>query len=266
MKKISYFLFLLVLTAFRSQGQITLEHTYSGVSAGYVQLPLAGYKYFVMDVTNNQCRLYNNDHSLWKTITLSIPANYFLYDIAYVSENLFNTDNSIELLYVSYNYNSTGGYYTYDTRIATETGNVLLSVPGGGYSAVYNAQTGSKLFIWVYDYSQTVYTVNTMIYSIPGQIVTDMPEVSAGKTGSLGSAFPNPATDVVTIPYTLPTDINQAELKLYDGNGNMLRIFRVDRTFDNIRMQAGDLPNGMYFYRLEANGYKSESNTLIISR
>ncbi len=266
MKRIPFILALLMTLAIQSQGQITLEHTYTGVSAAYINLPVAGYKYYVMDVANSQCRLYNNDHSLWKTITLSIPANYYLYDIQYVSENLFNTDNSIELLYVSYNYNTTLAYYTYDTRIANESGTVLLSMPGGGYSYIYPAQTGSKLFVWVYNYAVSPGTVNTLVYSIPGQAASAVTDYPIENQVTLSKAFPNPTTNTVTIPYNLPENVNKAELKLFDVSGKLVKSFIIDRTFNNIVLQTSDLPAGMYLYRIEADGFKSETYKLSVSK
>jgi hypothetical protein len=263
--------FALIVTLFAcltsgSQAQLALEHTYTGVSAAYIKLPIAGYKYYVMDVANKQCRFYNNDHSLWKTINLSIPANYFLCDIQYVTEDLFNTDNLIELLYVSYNYNTTLKYYTYDTRIVNENGSQLLGMPYAGYSYIYPAETGSKLFMWIYDFSVFPETVNTMVYSIPGKLNTLTTVSPNGLKSSLGSAYPNPTTSEVTIPYFLPSNIEQAELKLYAMNGEMVKSYAIDHTFDSILVKTSELPAGMYIYRVETNAYKSKSFKLAVSR
>lgn len=266
MKKYAFILILIVSVVFNLQGQITLEHTYTGVSAAYIKLPIAGYKYYVMDAANSQCRLYNDDHSLWKTINLSIPANYYLCDVQYVTENLFNTDNSIELLYVSYIYNTALAYYTYDTRIANESGTVLLSVPGGGYSYVYPALTGSKLFIWVYNYAVSPTTVNTLIYTVPGQTSNGINDFPVDQQVSLSKAFPNPTTNLVTIQYSLPFNVKQAELKLYDMRGNMIKSFIVDHTFDNIVVQTNELPAGMYLYRIESSSFRSETYKLAVNK
>lgn len=266
MKQLTFILALLISVSIHSQGQITLEHTYSSVSAAYINLPVSGYKYYVMDVANSQCRLYNNDHSLWKTINLSIPLNNVLYDIQYVTENLFNTDDMIEMLYVSYNYNSALAYYTYDTRITNENGTLLLSIPGGGYSYVYPAQTGSKLFIWVYNFSVSPSTVNTLVYSIPGQTTNGTNDSPANEPVSLRKAFPNPATNAVTIPYTLPANVNQAELKLYNISGNEVKSYTIDHTFDNLVVQTSDLAAGMYLYRIESGAFKSETYKLSVSK
>ncbi len=266
MKQIAFFISVFVFFAFRSSAQISYEHTYTGVSAAYIHLPLAGYKYYVMDVANTQCRLYNNDHSIWKTLNLSIPANYYLCDIQFVTEDLFNTDNLIEMLYVSCNYNTTLKYYTYDTRIVNENGTILLSMPYAGYSYIYPAETGSKLFMWIYDFSVFPETVNTMVYSIPGKLnplTTGSPEELKS---SLSSAYPNPASNEVTIPYSLPSNVRQAELKLYAMSGEMVKSYTIDHTFNSILVKTSELPAGIYIYRIESNTYKSKSFKLAVSK
>jgi hypothetical protein len=263
--------FALIVTLFAclasgSQAQINLDHTYTGVSAAYINLPVAGYKYYVMDVANKQCRLYNNDHSLWKTINLSIPANYFLCDTQFVTEDLFNTDNLIEMLYVSYNYNTTLAYYTYDTRIVNENGTILYSMPGAGYSFIYPAESGSKLFVWVYNYSLSPYTVNTLVYSIPGQVNTAMTEAIENSKSIEPGAFPNPSIGVVTIPYSLPSNVNQAELKLFSVNGTLVKSFTIDHSFNSIQVQISELPAGLYVYRIDSKAYRSDAFKLLVSK
>ena len=266
MKQIVFIISVFVFFASSSPAQISYEHTYTGVSAAYINLPIAGYKYYVMDVANKQCRLYNNDHSLWKTINLSIPANYYLCDIQFVTEDLFNSDNLIEMLYVSYNYNTSLAYYTYDTRIVNENGTLLLSMPYAGYSYIYPAETGSKLFMWIYDFSVFPETVNTMVYSIPGQLNTLTARSPDVLKSSLNSAYPNPTINEVTIPYFLPSNVEQAELKLYAMNGKIVKSYSIDHTFDSILVKTSELPAGMYIYRVESNTYKSNSFKLAVSK
>lgn len=266
MKQLAFILIFLVVACSGLKSQVIPEHTYTGVSASYINLPVAGYKYYVMDVPNSQCKLYNNDHTFWKTINLSIPANYFLCDIQFVSENLFNTDNLIELLYVSCLYNSSLDYYTYDTRIASESGTILQTVPGGGYSLIYPAQTGSKLLVWEYDFSVFPEKVNTKVYSIPGQTATSINDLPAGNRFPLRNAFPNPTSNTVTIPYNLPVNVIKADLKVYDVSGNLVKSFVVDHTFDNILVQTNDMADGIYLYRIEAGEFKSETYKLSVRK
>ncbi len=152
-------------------GQITHEQTYDH-SGTYTRLTNSGVKFFVMDVGLNQCRIYNPDHSLWKTINLDMPPDHYLYDIKYVSENLFATDNSLCLAYTYYNYNVAGQYYTFAARIIKEDGTELINIPGCQYLFVHNLEEeGSRLLAYSFDYSVFPYTVQTHAYNLPGSIV-----------------------------------------------------------------------------------------------
>lgn len=256
---------LCTLLAVSSNAQILPEYTFTGLSVAYTQLPIAGYKFYAMDATNSKCIFYNADHSVWKSVSLSVPTNHYLVDLAYVSEDLFNNDNAIELLYVTYYYDSNLGYGTYETRIANESGTVLLSVPGGGYSAVYNAQTGAKLFVWVYDYSQTITTVTTKVYTIPGQIATSIATQPINPSPKVSAAYPNPSSGQVTIPYELPAQIDEAVLRIIDEQGKTIQSYRIDHTFSDLVIPTGMLPKGFYVYRIESSNFTSNAKKLIIN-
>ncbi len=76
-------LFLIISSLFVSlliNAQVTLENTYN-TSATITRLENSGYKYYAMDVAASQCRLYNMNHSIYKTINLSVPGGQYLYDI-----------------------------------------------------------------------------------------------------------------------------------------------------------------------------------------
>lgn len=55
-----------------------------------------------MDEPTSQCRIYNPNFSLYRSITLAVPAGEWLYDICFVSENLFNSGSKLEMLYTFY--------------------------------------------------------------------------------------------------------------------------------------------------------------------
>jgi hypothetical protein len=126
-----------------------------------------------MDVGANQCRIYNTDHTLWKTINLAVPAGNYLYDIKFVSENLFTLDNSLCLAYVYYYYNELNQYYTFQARVIKETGEELISIPGCQYLYLHKLEEpGSKLLAYSYNYSVSPYTIQTHAFSLPGYLTT----------------------------------------------------------------------------------------------
>lgn len=152
--------------------QITLESTYTH-SGTYTRLANSGYKFFVMDVGANQCRIFNSNHTPWKTISLQVPANHYLYDIKFVTENLFTTDNSLCLVYIYYNYNTTGQYYTYTAKVIKENGTELLTIPGCQHFYVHTISGGgAKMVAYAYNYAVSPYTIQTHVSDLPGHLLT----------------------------------------------------------------------------------------------
>ncbi|MEI6433758.1 MAG: T9SS type A sorting domain-containing protein [Bacteroidota bacterium] len=233
-----------------SMSQIMLEHTYPA-SASLTELSLSGYKYYLMDATNNQCKLYNLDHSLWKTIPLSVPSNMYLYDIKYVSETLFNTDSKVELAYTYYSYDTIYYYYTYYSKVINESGFEILSMPGAGYLDLKSTSSnGTKFFAYIYNYSVLPSTVNTQVYSLPGSLPTG--GIATEPVISNRFPFPNPAKASVTIPYSLPDGVNTAQVLLLNSSGKPVKTYTVDRAFDSVLVQTEDLPRGIYIYQVKA--------------
>jgi hypothetical protein len=245
-------------------GQITPEATYNH-SGTYTQLANSGYKFFLMDVGANQCRIYNTNHSLWKTINLTVPANHYLYDVKFVSENLFTTDNTLCLAYIYYNYNSIGQYYTYTARVIRENGTVLLTIQGCQHLSVHRLTgQGTKLLAYSYDYSSFPnYTVQTHVYGLPGQLVS-VPEINGSNGAQLQAAYPNPASEFTVVPYKLPDGIFEGQLIITDAKGNEVRRYLIDRNFDHLRFDTKELPVGVYLYRIVTDNYQSEAFKLIV--
>ncbi len=260
----SLLIFMLIATSQISVAQISLEHTYSGVSAGIAHTETYGDKYYVMDVPNSQCLLYNLDHSLWKSVNLSIPSNYYLYDIQYVTDHLFNMDNSIEMLYVCYNYNSTLDYYTYETRVASETGTILLTLPGAGYNWITNVVgSGTRLFSYIYNYAVTPYTVSTKVFTLGGSLTSE----STNVTETIGmKAFPNPVKGNLKIDYTLPEGLRQAELSVINISGLIIKKYTIDSNFDSLILDTKDLTPGIYFWKIEAPGFHGSSQQIVVTQ
>ncbi len=253
----------LLMATFFSQAQIVNEHDYTG-STTLAKLANSGDKYYTMDWTNNQCQLYNIDHSLWKTISVPVPSGMYLYDITHVSETLFNLDTKVELAYVYYAYDTTMYYYTYATRVINEDGLELLSIPGSSISEVKSVTgNGTKLIAWVYDYSVLPYTIHTIVYSLPGQQVSDGPDLQ-GANVRTGQAYPNPAQSTVTIPYNIPEGPNSGEIILSDGNGRIIRTFVIGSTFSNLQISTAGWPRGVYYYKIIAGGKVSVASKIVI--
>lgn len=133
--------------------QITHEHTYN-YSGTLTEIDSGEFKYYVMDVPMKQCRIFNEDHSLYKTLNLAVPDGYFLYDIKFVSRKTFNTDENIELLYIYYKTTLVNSEYVYNygMKVVNENGNVLLNLQDGGLAEIKEFDGAPKLFAYQYIY------------------------------------------------------------------------------------------------------------------
>lgn len=247
---------------FSAHSQVTFEKKYDH-STAIVELETLGFKYFLMDVPNEQCRIYNPDHSLFKTINCNIPANFYLSDIKFVSQNLFDSDSGIELLCTFYSYNSTGQYYEYDSKIINEDGSLITSIDGALYN--YINKTGEnefKLFSYCFDYSVTPEKVWTNIYGLPGE-----PSVSSfapDLKDNFIDAFPNPASNALKIEYSLPENVNEGILHFIDNSGRQINSFTIDNHINHLQLNVNDFESGVYHYFIEFNNKRTASKKLVI--
>lgn len=117
-------LFLCFLVHYTLLGQINFEHTYTDGRANRVNLANSGEKYYLLDIPHSQVKIYNSNHTLWKSINISIPIGALVDELS-ISENKVNADNLVEVIYTVSN-SSTGFKEGY---IVNELGTTLLSVP-----------------------------------------------------------------------------------------------------------------------------------------
>jgi hypothetical protein len=186
-------IFSLLSTRNMAFAQITLEKTYT-YSTTVGELSSGEYVYYLMDVPLGQCRIYNTNHILTKTINLSIPSGYYLSDLRFVSRNLFNTDNLIELLYVYEKYVTTtsAAYYQYGLAVVNENGTQLLTLNDGAYAEVQSIGTSTRLLAYTYKYNTLgYYDVTTNIYLLGGSSTAVLPR----GTDEI-KVYPNPAEGI----------------------------------------------------------------------
>ncbi|MCF8381659.1 MAG: T9SS type A sorting domain-containing protein [Bacteroidales bacterium] len=255
----------LLFFSYTSFGQLSIEHSFN-YSANVTKLNSTTYKYFLMDVPAHQCRIYNLDYSLYKTINLPVPGGEWLYDIRFVSEDLFNEDSKIEVLYTYYKWvaasGTASGYYIYHTKVINEDGTLLLDVPGALYSYVKEVSPDEySLFLYAYDFSVDPYTIWTSICKLPGVLNTIE---ESKKSGFSIDGFPNPASSYVNVEYVLPPHMETAYLHLVDASGKEKAVYLVDGFTNFLRLETENFSPGVYFYFIENDGERSEANKLVI--
>ena len=137
--------------------QINLEQTYPSTSAQtvmeVVRLVKSGYKYTYVDYVNKTLKLYNMNHSIWKSMSFPTPPGYTQYGgVSLISDSLFNTDALVEFAYSFYaiNYTVTPLTWSFLSNVISETGTVLLNIPqGAGFQLVNTGSNGYKLIATV---------------------------------------------------------------------------------------------------------------------
>ena len=105
----------------------TLENTYTDGAIKRVNLENSGEKYYLLDKVNQNTKIFNSDHSLWKTIVLPKPSEAKYGEIGIISETQINTDALLEIGY-SY-YTLEGSIADYVGKLINENNLELLSIP-----------------------------------------------------------------------------------------------------------------------------------------
>lgn len=245
------------------QAQITLDKKYD-YSTSVVKLETLGYKYYLMDVPAGQCRIYNTDHSLFKTINCFVPSGSYLFDIKFLSEKLFDSDTGVELLCTYYKYNSSKAYYEYDSKIINEDGSALIAIEGSLYNYINKTgETEYKMFSYCFDYSVSPEKVWTNIYSLPGSPTVNAWFVESDPKVDL-NVFPNPASETINVAYHLPETIDMGTLNIVSTEGKLVKQFLVDRHTNHLTLDSNDFTSGVYHYFIEYGNTRTESKKLIV--
>jgi type IX secretion system substrate protein len=269
-----------LLMALTSTAQITLENTYaiqndprkSGLTA--IKLEVSGDKYMLYDIKAKQIKLYNLDHSVYKTIAIP-PLNKYrnsnsdsVVSIAHVSENLFNSDNLVEFVAFDGEFDSQLGTNSYSSmKVFNENGVTVFSgdslmpcFKGAatyyGYETnvdfIFNTSDGAKMILFSYKNN----TLSQKVYSLPGQAVATGIQKNADVKNAL--PFPNPTNNSITVPYKL-TDGKQGKLVINDLQGKVLVEYVIDTAFENVVVDTNTMTAGNYFYAVYSSEKKVNS-------
>ena len=112
------------------------------------------------------------------------------------------------------------------------------------------------------------------IYNLPGKLPCTNPCADSLTSGmkipnpnyrmsNSISAYPNPTKDHIKIDYTLPQGVKKGEIVFYDFQGKEFRRYKVDRTFDHLRISTNDFSAGVYLFNLQTSQGISEGKKLI---
>ena len=279
MKKILLGLVMLLTTA-TMNAQIELEHTVenfqfvtNGVfGSDYYNISLdnryIGLDDLLMfgDVKSGELCFYDVEGNMCKRLK-DIPEDDYFYKVKYIARNVFTTDGQICRLVTKNKY--VGEYGSYDflgILILGESGNVIQEINNNVTEEPVLVKISDKYELLFNDYECLEWNEEAMgcgndryyvhIYSCPGNGNCDSTSVQNVPVKPKRNAYPNPATDLVTLPY----DANgTTSMKIYDMQGKLVERKFLDKNKQELQLNVKDYPSGMYFF--EVNG---ESNSFIV--
>ncbi len=216
--------------------QITPEHNYTSLvfpgklSTGDVKY--AGYS--SLTATTGQVKIYNANHSVYKQVSVTIPAGKTVDEITYISDKLFNATTGVEFVLNMYG----------AMRVIDENGTVLFARDSASYPQIYNTPTGTKMLLNYYGNSMA------KVYSLGGTLTTLAVAPKAASDALL--PHPNPTAADIRLPYSVATG-QVAQLVVHDATGRQVSSYQVDSAFDHLLFSTRGLRPGIYFYTV-ANG------------
>ncbi|TAH42929.1 MAG: T9SS type A sorting domain-containing protein [Bacteroidetes bacterium] len=265
MKKISLLLLTVFLT-FQSLGQIVFENSYAfSANFGIVNLTNAGYKYW--ELVNNEYKIYNLDHSIYKTITLPVQqgSRYFIQQQAPISDALFNVDTLIE---VTYGVQDTLNINVYTAYVINENGNVLFSQSSTTIPKILNIGGSYKMLAWVRDTISNTYS-SIDVYSLPGSVpcescglINGISINSPNSVETYSRIYPNPSSGLITIDYFL-TSASVGSIDILTIDGRLIRTFSLDNLSSKLVLNSKDFSKGTYIYVVK-DGISATSGKFII--
>ncbi len=240
---------LLILAGLALKGQIQLEQSYS-FSGTLTKIDDGEYKYFVMDVPLKQCRIYNEDHSLFKTINLQVPSGYLLSDVKFLSRKIFNSDDNIELLYTYNKADLIGSeyIYTYGMKVINELGTVLLNLSDGGFAELKTGSKETKLLAYRYIWQDSYYLIYTNVYALGGTAKS----ASAQLQPSM-KIYPNPADETLHVELTDPSLLSGGEITIHDIAGRQVANQPFLPKTSHLSIGTGKMVPGTYIIHMVSN-------------
>lgn len=227
---------------------LALDHEYPTATAR-INLEFSGEKYAEMYAPlNGSTKVYNSDHSVWKTIPLPVTGNDAKLTNVNISEGKLNGDALLEVIY-SYQYDFFGSMQYY-TKVINENGVNYLTVPGAYYLTIIELpELDNKLIGYMRNFDNTTYG---SVYST-ATLASPAFEIERGTIVS-----PNPVASVLNIQ----SRAEIREIALYNATG-VLVAHKKEADMSQINVEK--LAAGIYFLKLnDANNRTSDHKISIV--
>ena len=232
---------MMLTTAATMSAQLALrqEHYFDGRMSLCNKLYVVGLDdMYLIRGNDSLFHIYDSDYSLVHT---------FPQEPQIVAKNVFTEDGKICVVNVT---NENDWWNTYRIEILKEDGEFIQRWGFENQCPMVSLIKIADTYKFVIELPHETY-----IYSCPGngETTTSVENVPAKVKRN---AYPNPATDLVTLPY----DANGAtSMKIYDMQGKLVERKFLDKNKQELQLNVKDYPSGMYFF--EVNG---ESNSFVV--
>lgn len=232
---------------------LNLEKSYAS-AVSRVKLENSGEKYFTSyKPLGNQVQIYNNNHTLWKTVTLSTNSAILsdhITTVSSISESKINSDALIELVY-TYETGLLGIGYEYSSAIINENGEILLDAEGIG-TLIINEISGLQNKIIGANYNP-LYGDSGFVYALNNLSTSDFNKIDKV------IMYPIPAKSFININ-SISAPIKEAAI--YNTNGIVVK----KENAQNItKIDVEKLPTGIYIVNLtDFNNQKSTHKITVL--
>lgn len=246
MKKIIFGLIATLSISNLSFGQITLEHSYVSNKWQYEEsnafMTDSGINYYTYNNATNTMLIYNNSHTLIKTVNIPVDAGYYINYFYAISDKLFNSDIQIEFIIAMNEISGTNK----KLNLINENGTVLQQFGNkNGLKIIKESSSEFKMATYLSPNSSSS-NFNIDIYSLPG---TYLNLISNKINENSLFGYPNPSENIIYINSNL--EIGQrGTLEVFDMNGKKVMEKNVIGENNEISLNISELNSGVYLYRL----------------
>jgi len=151
-----------------------------------------------------------------------------------------------------------------------DTSGMTMTIPAGGSSLegdfsghyVPNGTTGlSTISYSFYDNDSGLEVAKIVFIADPNVVAIDENSLSSIQVSDI---YPNPATNYINLDYSLPKEIESANIAIYNVLGSVVMKQQVELMNNKFRMDISELDGGVYFYSLLLNGESYITKKLVI--
>lgn len=238
MKKLLLIIATLSICILRLNAQINLEHTFDGYLMPIIIEDNPEYYYDVYDKSNN-IKIYDKNFNLYKNINITPPDNCNRY---YTNATALNNDIIFMICFI----NNTSDPNNCINKLYDINGNIIKDLGESSSVGSIIVYSNKMLYYKIFINSNNQVSYATEIYSISS--VNNLNESNYNCTTS---PFPNPANNIITLPYNLNSGFS--EMLIHDINGKLIEKKIIDSSSNNILLDIEGYIPGVYLYSV--NGF-----------